>query len=289
MSRKSIFDILAERYDIEKDIERMDLLFTDINVITVSSGRSRSHYTLGGFITAYCFDDWIGRGHCLDIDDFLENVEYSKNYTNSSNDNMDACLSVIETIYNFWTMAGIYAAQNEDIILTKEYFHLGKIMSDCLSQLNHKTVYIAEKEQLLVIEDRPEITAVAEIVEPPLALEIIRYNHHSMRGNISHKRAVLRTLGAELEPKSKTLASINNTFKESIFFMLNNLNIRHNNCDAADTKRYSHFVEKMDNTELEYWYDELYQMILLAFLELEQLARIPKIKQLKGSVTGKAD
>ena len=43
----------------------------------------------------------------------------------------------------------------------------------------------------------------------------------------------------------------------------------------------------MNDDVLEGWYDELYQMILLAFLELDQLERNSKIKKLKADVDPK--
>ena len=61
------------------------------------------------------------------------------------------------------------------------------------------------------------------------------------------------------------------------------MNLRHNNCSKGD-KYYKEFVANMDDDVLEGWYDELYQMILLAFLELDQLERNSKIKELKANV-----
>ena len=288
MARKSIFELLAEQFDIEKDIERMDLLFSDEKVITEGSGRSRNYYTIQEFVNIHCFDDWKSRGHCLDIDDFLDCVDYDGNYRLSTSENIDACLTVIEIIYNFWTLASICCAQNEEFATQKGFVHLGNIMDDCLSRYNYKAVYNDESEQLLVIENRPEVTAVAEIVEPDLALEVLRYNHRSMRGNIAQKKYILLILGSELEPKRKLLNSINSSMEDAIFFMLNNMNLRHNNCNTAD-KNYRDFIANMDDDTLEHWYDELYQMMLLAFLELDQRERNSKIAELKANIIGTAN
>ena len=40
----------------------------------------------------------------------------------------------------------------------------------------------------------------------------------------------------------------------------------------------------MSNTELENWYDEIYQMCLLAFLEIEQIARKKSFNELKRRI-----
>ena len=60
--------------------------------------------------------------------------------------------------------------------------------------------------------------------------------------------------------------------------MLNNINIRHNNKSGKSKKEY---VSKMRKDTMEKWYDETYQMLLLAFLLTEQPSRSKKISQLK--------
>lgn len=252
----------------------------------MSLGYNGIEFTLKEYVDYNCFASWKNRGHCLDLHDFLDTIEYDFYYSEAELGDVGAFITVIEIIFNCWKMAELYGNNDEDVEFQEKFYLLYNIMDECLSHYNHKAVYIAEKEQMIVIEDKPEVTAVAEIVEPDLAVDILRYNHHSMRGNIVQKRAILRTLGADLEAKSKLLSSINNTFKDTIFFILNNLNIRHNNCNPADKSKYKEFVAKMDSSELEKWYDELYQMILLAFLELDQLERNPKIKELKTNVIG---
>lgn len=64
--------------------------------------------------------------------------------------------------------------------------------------------------------------------------------------------------------------------------MFNNMNIRHNNCAEGD-KNYKKVVAKMSQDELESWYDETYQLCLLAFLELDNVERTKKVAELKAS------
>lgn len=286
MARRSIFDLLAEQYDLGKEVERIDTLFSTEKILNEDRGLVDEKYTLENFVNVFCFDDWKSRGHCLDLQDFLECVEYTEYYDNVVYGNdIESFLLLIEIIFNCWKMAEIYMAQNEEIRCYKNFYHLHNIMVENLSRYNHKAVYDEENEQILVVEDSPEITAVAEAVEPELALEIVKYNHHSMHGNIAQKKSILLALGADLEPKRKILAGINANLEDGIFFILNNLNLRHNNC-SMDDKNYKEYVVKMDSSVLEDWYDELYQMMLLAFLELDQLERNKKIKVLKNDVAG---
>ena len=64
--------------------------------------------------------------------------------------------------------------------------------------------------------------------------------------------------------------------------MLNNMNIRHNN--ISEGKNYKDAVSKMNESTIEEWYDETFQLILLAFLELDNEERLSKIGELKTIV-----
>ena len=102
-----------------------------------------------------------------------------------------------------------------------------------------------------------------------MALGVIKYNHKSLKGEIEKKKNILIALGTELEPKRKQLQTVDKKLSDNIFFMLNNMHIRHNNSNK---------------NELEEWYDELYQMILLAFLMIDNVERMEKIKKLKHNI-----
>mgnify|MGYP006943183641 FL=1 len=92
-------------------------------------------------------------------------------------------------------------------------------------------------------------------------------------------------MGSELESKRKQLHGIDSSLESDIFYMLNNMDLRHNN-RAHESKYYKKAVEEMDEGALENWYDELYQMILLAYLRMEQEDRAVKVKELKKIVPG---
>lgn len=148
----------------------------------------------------------------------------------------------------------------------------------------NQTAYQVDEETILVIEDKAEVTAAAEIAPDDIAYDIIQYNHRTLKGDVDKKKAILFKLGAKLEPKRKMLLPINKELADDTFFMLNNMNVRHNNRDKNDPSKYKEVVALMTDDQLEEWYDELYQMILLAFLLLDHEERKPKVKELKDSI-----
>lgn len=237
-------------------------------------------YTLKEFVDEFSFNTWKARGRCIDLNDFLKTIEFSR-IQKGARQELDDFLSEIEVYYNFWNISVGYIDNHEDEF---QYFstvdEMKNLMDACLSDFNHMAFYDEDSEQLIVAEDKPEVTAVAEIVEPQLAFEIIRYNHRTLQGDVAAKKRILLTMGAALEPQRDDLKGVNRALESGIFFMLNNLNLRHNNCTEGD-KNYKKAVATMLPEDLEHWYDELYQMILLANLELDNKRRMNDVSNLK--------
>lgn len=279
--RKSIFDIATSSINISNEVDR---------IVSMSINEKTLYYSpydlsVFDFVDKHCFRDWSYRGHFVDVKDFLDAIGYNDIRVAAKKGDTDAFITLIELTYNFWMLA------HKDLINEKtssqwqnNFYHLREVMLDNLEKYNHKA-YI-DGDRILIIEDKPEVTAVSEMVERDLALDIIRYNHRSLQGEIELKKNILISLGSELEPKRKELQAINKQLSEDIFFMLNNINIRHNNRSKKDMSKYKEYVAKLSRTRLEKWYDELYQMMLLAFLLLDNVDRQNKVKELKNKIIG---
>lgn len=283
MTRRNIFDLLTNNFDQMKEMSRIDRLFRSEKFYTVGK---HSVITIYDFVEIHCFPKWKNRGHCIDLRDFLETVQYSDAMRFSTCD-INWLFTFIEIVYNCWWMAfrngfpEIIDPEDEQIFKL-----LCRTMDDCLAHFNHKAVYFEDQEQLIVIEDNPAITATAEIIEQDLAYSVLRYNHFLLKGDLKAKRSILLAIGAGLEPKRKQLTALNSSL-DDIFFMLNNLNLRHNNCTEGD-RNYRKAVANFDDTTMEEWYDELYQMMLLAYLEIDHENRKSKIKLLKAQINGES-
>lgn len=281
--RKSIFDIVAENMDMESEANRLVTMSSEECVLVVNTYTDE---TLFNNIDAYCFKEWEHRGHFVDVDDFLEALRYD-DLKEDATHNVDALLTLIELIYNFWELSRKQfhdTKKGYKLEWCGNYYHLKDVMDDVLSQYNHVAYINEDQECVLIIEDKSEVTAAAEIMPTPaLAVDVVRYNHRTLRGEIELKKKILLAMGAELEAKRKKLHTINTTLENDIFFMLNNLNIRHNNKSKGD-KNYKEYVAKMRKDRLEKWYDELYQMLLLAFLLMDNIERVEKVKGLKEKI-----
>lgn len=141
----------------------------------------------------------------------------------------------------------------------------------------------SEDSHVIFVEKNPAAIPVSEIVSDDLSYKVIEYNHYTLRGDIAGKREILIKLGNILEPRRAELKGINKSLEADIFYGLNNFNIRHNNLDENDQSHYKAQIADMQDSDLEALYDDLYQMIPLALLEMnnaERKKRFLKTKEL---------
>ncbi len=283
MARRNIFDILAENNDIEKEVERIKCLYEETDTIK----KRAVTCTICEFLDGGIFSGWKRKGHCLDLEDFTDTIDFY-DMADDAPYEQEQLLNFIETVYNFWWLAEDRMLRSElQLEPLNSFYLLKKIMDDVLAQRNYKVYQLPEEECVLVGEDKPEVTAVAEITDRSIAIPVLRYNHFSLKGDIETKKSILIQLGSDLEAKREILKKAENQLCADIFFMLNNMNLRHNNINPMDQAKYKEYVAKMPEDELESWYDELYQMILLGYLELDNDKRKVKISQLKTEMGAK--
>ena len=168
-------------------------------------------------------------------------------------------------------------------VLINVQFYLQQI-----SQIIEKIGYMqaAEDNFTIYVEKSPAAIAVAEseLIPENLSYKLISYNHYRMKGNLEEKKAVLLQLASIIEAKRKELNQAEKVLETNLFYAFNNLNIRHNNVNPELKGKYNAYVAQMPNDELEKWYDETYQMCLLAFLQIENLGRKAKFDKLKAEI-----
>ena len=269
--RCSFADVLKNgKIDIEREYSKLyDLFFVK---------DKREIKSLADLISLN-FETIYFRGTCLDLDEF--NQQYGFNFVKQPQKlNIDYLVSFCEYIYNFVVAAkdDFFFMQNNKMFYMQ---HILKVIDSIgyMQSSDNGFVIFVEKNQAAI--------SVSEIVPEEISYKVISYNHYSMRGDIEGKKATLLILANQLEPQEKKLNQIDATFKSELFFAFNNLNIRHNNTDPVDKRYYNKAVADMSEEELEHWYDETYQMCLLAFLRLEHIDRKNAISELKKKVEAK--
>lgn len=200
--RKSIFDLVAESYNIEDEVTQIDTMTRGEDVLYVST--QYKHYSLCDFVDEYCFKRWEHRGHCVDVEDFLETIDYH-GLTDEASTITEAFITIIELFYNFCTLANRkFGDPKLGLQWSGNFYHLKDVLEDNLERFNHTTYEDKKNNRILIVEDKPGVTAVAETITPSLALDVIRYNHRSLRGEIETKNLFCFHLQQIWSPKEQS-------------------------------------------------------------------------------------
>ena len=237
-------------------------------------------------ICANSFLSFPFRGTCISLNDF--DVCHGYNFTYTPSDfNLDYLVSFCEYSYNIVFYCDRNNNNNKGFLPTI-FVQAIKIYIQQIKKVIEKIGYMSIIHDGItdfVPKDQAAIS-VAEIVDPNLSYKVIEYNHHSMKGDIERKRATLIVLADKLEPLRSKLKQASASLESDLFLLLNSVNVRHNNSDSSGNK-YISYVAAMKEEEIEQWYDNIYQMCLLAFLELDHLDRKKSIEQLKKDIQKK--
>ena len=278
MSRIPFSQVLRNaKLDIRREYDRLYNLFC---LQKVYNGRN-SGITLKEFCAIY-FEHFPFRGTCVNLDDFDEFYGYCFE-VEPADFNLDYLVSFCEYSFNLISYARQISRGELSLAACEAiqfYLHQILLVVEAIGYMANTQDNITD----FVPKDQAVIS-VAEIVEPELSYKVIEYNHHSMKGDLERKKTILVTLGLKLESQRDKMEKANEPLKKDIFGLLNNLNLRHNNTDPGSY--YKPYVANLKEEELEQWYDDLYQMLLLAFLELDHLDRKGRIEQLNENLKKK--
>lgn len=87
MARKNIFEILAEKVDIQQQLEKIEKLLSENSIYNDS---------LEEVIDTYCIRDWKFRGRCTNCDDIRERLSITYYDIKLCHGNQNIVLRIIE-------------------------------------------------------------------------------------------------------------------------------------------------------------------------------------------------
>lgn len=278
MARNSIFDILEEKYDLGMEISRLDFLLSRKECV-YDTLYEIDEYTIEKFVNGFCFYNWKNRCRCLTCTD-MRNV-LGINPKKWENVTIHQALIFIEYCANMIFLCSSYVNKDKKFDFYADFDVLVKNLQSLAEHLNYDIEYFEDKQMALVVEKNPAATAAAEIVEDDeTAFKIIEYNHYLLKGDLDRKKEILKALGDEFEPIRPNLKSNGYSDMESdAGFLLNNMNIRHNNLDGPKKKE---FTASLTPAQLEEWYDKTYNILLLCILANDYIPLHEDMKTLKN-------
>lgn len=276
MSRISLFERIQQReLDLTEEYKKLD---------TIICREVERSFTINQIFEFY-FREWEYRGTYLSLqelrDDFgldVENFAFGSNISRKISE--DRFFLFCELIAN---LGFAFSDRLDQHKLYDKYEAVFSTIELDLAKMNYSIRELATYQRI-VVETNPAATAVSEIVEPDLSDKIIEYNHYLLRGDLAKKREILRAFAHKFEAINPALKQCNASLEDKASYLLNTINIRHNNKERS-SKYYKPFVEKMSDIDLEHWYDETYQTLLFAFLSVDQVPRNQAIDELKVKVS----
>lgn len=284
--RRNFAQILKDaKIDVKVEYQKLYGMLYDRSIQVSNTSWISAYDEFSTYFIAFHF-----RGTCLSLDEFndLHGFHFEKDPTNFNIDHLISLCEYIENLlvaYQCVPLSYPYGYGNMPTKLINVQFYLQQI-----SQVIEKIGYMqAEQNGLTIfVEKDPAAIAVAEseFIPESLSYRLISYNHYSMKGNLAEKKATLLDLANLLEPQRINLERIDKTFARDLFYAFNNFHIRHNNADPQSPK-FKKPIGDLAKEQLEFWYDEVYQMCLLAILRLEHADRKKTFEALKSEIENK--
>lgn len=272
MAGRNFFDKLERDIDLQKEYKKIESLVLNAN--------NNSDFSLENVIE-FNFKDWKYNANFLDFIGLREQLGFT-----FEQDRYELVSSGhIENVYDFFDYCEMIVNMTKNLSAYDYVGHrvtireIERIMKFDLNALNHEIRKYGDK--YIIVQKDAAVAEVVEIVEENLAETILEYNHYVLKGNLERKKEILIKIASILEPKRSEIDMLNSQLSSDYFYMVNTMNIRHNNCDSSDNKKYNVYFTNASVEEKEEIYDDIYQMGLLIFLLLENKKRSSKIKEIK--------
>ena len=274
MERRNFAQILKEaKVDIRREYDRLYSLF----YLNKAFQLNNSMLSLRDYCACF-FYSLPFRGTCLNLDDFDD--FYGFNFEKVPTDfDLNYLLSFCEYSYNLavymnptnYSILASFTTYNQ-----QPQFYVQQVMK-VVDAIGYMITKQDDSDDMsIVVAKSPAATAVAEISDSKMAYKVLEYNHYVLKGNLDRKLSILKVFADEIEPRRAELKKIPGSVESELFQMLQKF-IRHNNRDNP-------VIAAMSDDEIEAVYDDIYQMWLLAMLELDNVERKKRAKELLGKI-----
>lgn len=272
MARKNIFELLKNTYNPSIELTNIIALFSTpfIKKYQIKDDRFYFSKKIEDFVSAHLFHTWKARGTCLDCSDMKQRLGFNGKIDISDTDTVITILEYYENILY------LFVSKHPKITILPQIDDTLLMLMDNMralrDHLNQERVIISEEEKVLLVPKDPAAIAAAETSSDEVAMAILKYNHASLKGNLSEKRNLLVNIAREYEPLLDNPPDGHGTLFSKTNGLLNCLHIRHNNATGK--------WEKTLPDNLEHWYDEVYQLLLLCKLESDNVERMKDVQTL---------
>lgn len=254
--RKNLFQILNNELTDEMQVfhqhMRIRELFSDTKIKF-----NDEFLTIEEYIDKFEFMNWKYRKQCINLSDFGLCYEIPGIGDWDCIESLDELLLYLEFVINILILVENKRIKGVKKIISTIY----ESVNVFLDSKNYKIIEIDDKK--IIIKKSEIISRIAE-KNVDIAPYILEYGSISLKGNIAKKKELILHITHKYEGVEQKLRSNSYTnLVQNIGTLVNNLNIRHNNIAG---KNANNIVKKLNNEELESWYDKTYDTLLLALM-----------------------
>lgn len=261
--RSNMYDVIKGRkFNVAREYARIWFLFNSAEHI--GPRVTPLIYLIDGNIPS--FPDSF-KNRALSLDDFNDTYGFKFNPPNESTtvqELISYCEYVVTLCEHLWKYASI-SLDDESEYLKDELY---QTVEGCMDELG---LIAAKRDEITIFVDKdPTVIAVAELVDEALAYDVKAFIHKQTKGDLQKKKTILKYLADDIEPQRNKLNTINKTLATNLFQMFQKF-VRHNNNDNL-------YISSISPKEVEECYDDIYQMWLLAKLEIDNLERKKRVE-----------
>ena len=261
MSRKSIFQLVEENYNIQHEISKINEMSND----ECYWEDERYTYSLIELVEEYLFDGWTYRGTCLTVEEFFTRV--NANISDGGNTSEEVIINHLEVLENF---IKLYISKSKELQYKNNIRCDPKFISVFykLIQTLEKRMGLTTREykdRIVIYPKNAPLEHVIDLCEDEdVQWELIRYVREDL--SLSEKRKSLAYLATNLyieEDKAEQDERIKDLVKQA-GNILNNLHIRHNNKTGKWENQVLKDLDEADAISLcDMVYNEMLTIVLL--------------------------
>ena len=268
MGRKNLYEILSNmKFNVYNESKTLIDLFGN------EKEWYNGHYSqsLMQYIDDNFFREMTIRGTYINIETMMTDLGIL--YSSSNLDTLFTLCEFFLHIFSYHNLFSKRAIKQVGVILDN--------INVIMDKTNHAIHKIGDNQFIVIKKNMASIETAEIVTDEHISNEIMRYNHFAIKGDLEEKRQILNDIGQYLEPilTSRKLEKLGyKEIQSNMGFMLNNLHVRHNNKEGAKAQEYT---MNLKNSELENWYNKIYDLSLIVIMLNEHLSVQEEIKSLK--------
>ncbi|MDR0853363.1 MAG: hypothetical protein LBN34_03240 [Clostridiales Family XIII bacterium] len=271
--RTNIYDLIAtEECNPHKEALRLRKQFFEDRFSVYMRG---SKISLCEYIEQNVFETLPCRRSSTSIFDLMSDVKIDDDISS-----LDDLFSLCEFLAMLLDQGCKYIQKSPRALLQAEV--VNSSMEHILNLTNHEFVNDNEGGRVIIEKNVAASQATSLIEDSKTALKVLEYNNPALSGEIVLKKEIILTIYLYIESLLVSLKRAGAPYaalSNDIGFMLNSLNIRHDNTSGGNIKE---FAVKMTPEEQEKWLDNVYNSMLMAIIAKEQIRISSEIKVLKS-------